>query len=134
MLTIDEARGLAAKVWTRPNSRRKVLDAQLCEEFANVLVDEIAKRGLDNTALLDHDRLKTDHDRLTGNYAELSADLVRLQNEYARLKARSAEDQKTWQASFDKIQNDHKALTLAHANLQSEHETLKLKVKPDEVV
>lgn len=43
-MTLEEARGLAAAIWTTPNYRRRVLDVQLCEDIANLLVVELMKQ------------------------------------------------------------------------------------------
>ena len=117
MLTMDEARGIAARIWTRSNHKRKIMDPQLCEDIADVLVDEVMKVTLNqsvNNSLKDEvNCLKKDSDTLKASY-------IKLQEEY-KLSA------KTLQAAIDKAQ-------LNYANLQSDYESLKLKVKPDEVV
>ncbi len=130
MLTMDEARGIAAGVWTRANQRRKIMDPQLCEDFADVLVCEVTKRGLD------------------------ACGDVGLKAEIEALQSRILTDQKTWQTSFDTIQAENTALkthqtdlehvngNLRHelkqaqleaANLKTELDTLKL-VPKNEVV
>lgn len=45
-MQIDEARGIAAKVWLLQNHRRKVMDKELLESFANILLDEVEKANL----------------------------------------------------------------------------------------
>jgi hypothetical protein len=105
MLTMDEARGIAARIWTRTNHRRKVMDPSLCEDIADVLVEEVAKNNIDdakqNQKVADFERLKSGHEKLKEHYAEA-------QSEISKMK-------------------------LNMANLQSEIDTLKLG-KKDEVV
>ncbi len=45
-MQIDEARGIVAKIWTEQQHRRKVMDPSLCDSFAHMLVDEVAKASL----------------------------------------------------------------------------------------
>lgn len=46
-MQLDEARGIAAKVWLDPNHRRKVMDKGILDSFANILVDEVEKAKLE---------------------------------------------------------------------------------------
>ncbi len=123
MLTMDEARGIAATIWTRSNNKRKVMDPQLCEDIADVLVDEVSKVNLDPKEL---DSLKETHEKLKTLHTEL-------QDENDKLKERIVADQETWQEAFNKIQAELKEHKLNYANLQSDFENLKLG-KKDEVV
>ena len=134
MLTMDEARGIAARIWTRTNNKRKLMDVQLCEDFADVLVDEVTKATVDGTATPKLKELQDENEKLKTEILNLRAASEKAELQVQLVKEQADKDQKTWQAVFDKIQNEHKALTLTHANLQSNHESLKLKVKPDEVV
>ena len=42
-MTIEEARGIAAKAWCHSNNRRRILDPGLCEAFAEIILDEVSK-------------------------------------------------------------------------------------------
>ncbi len=121
MLTLDEARGIAAGIWTGPNFRRKVLDPIMCEEIANLLVDEILKRGLDDTAT---PKLK----ELQGQNEKLKTELLNLRsvNEKAELH------QKDLEHVNGNLRHELKQAQVEVANLKSEID--RLKVKPDEVV
>jgi len=134
MLTMDEARGIAARIWTRTNHKRKIMDPSLCEDIADVLVDEVTKRSLDDTATPKLKELQDENEKLKTEILNLRSISEKAELQVQLVKEQADKDQKTWQAAFDKIQGEHKALTLTHANLQSDHESLKLKVKPDEVV
>ncbi len=39
MLTLEQARGIAATAWCKPATRDKVMDVDLAEAFAQMLVD-----------------------------------------------------------------------------------------------
>jgi hypothetical protein len=43
----DVARGIAAKAWNHPNCRRRVMDPNLLNEFAEILADEVQKAQLE---------------------------------------------------------------------------------------
>ena len=135
MLTMDEARGIAARIWTRTNNKRKLMDAQICEDFADVLVDEVTKRGLDDP------KLKEENDKLKTEILNLRSAVEKAELQVQLVKEQSEKDQKTWQAAFNKIQAEEKQqklnaanlqsaidkAQLDYANLQSAHETLRLK-------
>ncbi len=40
-MTIDEARGLAAQAWCHGRNRHTVMDPDLCESFAEILVKAV---------------------------------------------------------------------------------------------
>jgi hypothetical protein len=37
-MTIEEARGLAASAWCKNKTSRKIMDPDLCEEFALIII------------------------------------------------------------------------------------------------
>jgi hypothetical protein len=93
MLSMDEARGIAAGIWTRTNHRRKIMDPSLCEDIADVLVNEIEKRRLDDTPtpklkeLEDqNEQLKTEILNLKSVHEKTELVIVNLQAEVDNLK------------------------------------------------
>ncbi len=140
MLTMDEARGIAAGIWCRTNNKRKVMDPQLCEDIADVLVDEVCKRSLDDTAtpklkeLQDqNEQLKTEilNLRSINEKAELQTQLVKEQ----ALKDQAAiqTHQKDLEHVNGNLRHELKQASVEVANLKSELDTLKL-VPKNEVV
>ena len=112
-LTLEEARGIAAQIWMKPNYRRRPLDAGLCEDIANLLVDETIK------ASDGHEKIALDfHNQLNVKEAEIE----KLKSENLSLLA-------------DRDQLEAKVQTLEKAvnNLSAEKDAL-VKEKKDEVV
>lgn len=114
MLTMDEARGIAAGIWTRTNNKRKIMDPQLCEDIADVLVDEISKLGL--------------YDTTTPKLKELQDQNEKFKTEILNLRSINEK------AELDN--GNLKQAQLEVANLKTELDTLKLNlpVPKDEVV
>ena len=128
MLTLDEARGIAAKIWLKPNYRRSVLDPIMCDDIANLLVDEVTKAGLSP----EHDQLKLDLAQAKVDLARANStvtDFDKLRDQLASLKDHynSLNDQ------YERLKLVEKQLNIEIANLRSEVDNLKLG-KKDEVV
>lgn len=122
MLTLEEARGIVAKIWMGPNYRRRVMDTQLCEDFANVLVDELIKTSVDTP----------EFDKLNLEFAQAKVELSNVQSrviDFDKLRDQFA----SLKDHYDSLNDQYNRLKLNFANLQSDNESLKLG-KKDEVV
>lgn len=123
-MLLDEARGIAAKIWCLPNNRRRVMDAQLCEDFANLLIDEVAKISVDDTHLRHKaHKAKVLYDELQIEQTKLQDRYKSLNDQYERLKVENT-DLETKLKAFDNLVKEKDALT----------EQLKAAEKKDEVV
>ena len=121
MLTLDEARGIAAQIWLKPNYRRKALDPILCDDIANLLVDELTKATMGP----EFDKLQLDLAQAKVDLANATArvtDFDKLRDQLASLKDH-----------YNSLNDQYERLKLNHANLESEHDRLKLG-KKDEAV
>jgi len=128
MLTLDEARGIAAQIWCKPNYRRSVLDPIMCDDIANLLIDELTKAGISP----EQDQLKLDLAQARVELAGVKAratDFDKLRDQLVSLKDHynSLNDQ------YERLKLVEKQLNIEIANLRSEVDNLKLG-KKDEVV
>lgn len=138
MLTLDEARGLAAKIWTGPNFRRTPLDPIMCDHVANLLVDEVTKATdleLDYAQVkVDLANAKTDFDK---QLASLKDHYQSLNDQYERLKLEHADLKKAYdvvKTENESLKNDVAFWETACRKATSDLEQLKAAGKKDEAV
>ena len=99
-MSLEEAMGKSATIWTQHNFRRRVMDPDLCRAIANLLVDELTLHAMDETKLADFERLKSGHEKLKAHYSEAQVEIANLKSELETAKSNSA---KTLQDELAKL-------------------------------